>query len=182
MEVPNNENIINNIDKETLTNVYGEKILPIIDSISSFKLNFTKYFNEISNELTQKYDKFNTEIINHINNTSSKITIIFDLNENEKEKCEKILAINKYTKVQINTYNKIILLHSQIFDIIKKNMDILSNFLEIYKLLHLKKPVNEFISKEFRNILNSWLFMKLDLNKFNYENFLDKKIFIVKFI
>ena len=110
--------------------LFRSDIFLIIDSISSFKLNSNNYFKEISDELNQKYDKFNAEIINHINNTSSKITIVFDLNENEKEKCEKILAINKYTKVQIDTYNKILLLHSQIFDIIKKNMDILSNFLE----------------------------------------------------
>ena len=164
------------IDKDTLTNVYGEDISSIIDSISSFKVNSINYFKEISDELSQKYDEFNSEIIKHINSDSSKIITAFNLNENENEKKKKLLVINKYTKDKINIYNEIITLHSQIFDIIKKNINILSNFLDIYKLLHLKKPVIEFISKEFSNILNSWLFRKLDLNKFHYEKFLDKKI------
>ena len=46
-------------------------------------------------------------------------------------------------------------------------MSILFNSLDIAKILDKDKPIREFLEKEFTNIVNSWLFVKLDFENFN---------------
>ena len=63
---------------------------------------------------------------------------------------------------------KIISLHDQIIGTIKENISVLINFLEISKILDKEKPTQEFLTEEFNNIVNSWMFLKLDFEKFNF--------------
>ena len=58
-------------------------------------------------------------------------------------------------------------MHKQIFECIKETIEILFNFLDISKSLDKEKPIQEFLGKEFNNIIKSWLFLKLDIEKFD---------------
>ena len=58
-------------------------------------------------------------------------------------------------------------MHEQILESIKIEMSILINSLDISKSLEKEKPIQKFLEKEFTNVINSWLFIKLDFENFN---------------
>ena len=51
---------------------------------------------------------------------------------------------------------------------IQKTFLIFFDFLDVSKLLSKEKPINEFLSKEFKNIIDNWLFMEVDLGNFDF--------------
>ena len=57
---------------------------------------------------------------------------------------------------------------------IKENFKILNRFLHIPKYLNRDKPIQEFLNDNLECILKSWLFPKLDLDKFNITKALKK--------
>ena len=65
-------------------------------------------------------------------------------------------------------------LYANIFNNVKNNLKILFNFLKVGKNLREKKPLQEFFSEEFKNIIDSWLFIKLDFDTFNVNDALSK--------
>ena len=71
------------------------------------------------------------------------------------------------TKKYLDQLVKIKNMHEQILDSIKMGISILINSLDISKHLEEEKPIPKFLSKEFNNIVNSWLFIKLDFENFN---------------
>ena len=160
----NNKNILNNI--------YGKEIFSIVDKISSLKNNSSSYLERMKEELNTGYETFNNEILKYINITTNKIIHAFqlDLSNINEEKSSLIL---EFSSEKINILKKIISLHKQIFEVIQQNFLILKNFLQISELLDKEQPIQEFFTKEFDNILKSWLFLKLDLEKFNFKNIID---------
>ena len=161
---------INN--KKVLNNLYGKEIFSIVDKLSSFKEYSNSFLERIKEELNTKYDIFNNEILKYINITTNKIinAFQFDLSDINEEKSK---LIHDYSEEKINIFKKIISLHKQIFEVIQHNFLILQNFLQIYELLDREQPIQDFFTKEFDNILKSWLFLKLDLEKFNFKNVID---------
>ena len=158
------------ISRETVNSIYGENY-----DLTKLKLFDTEnetieYLNKTINNLQNKYKEFNTDIHNHFINLTSKITDAFKLNNNEenikKSKKEKKEAlIKKYSNEYIEQLRKIISMHQQIIKNIQKTFLIFFDFLDVSKLLSKEKPINEFLSKEFKNIIDNWLFMEVDLGK-----------------
>ena len=161
------------ISRETVNSIYGENY-----DLTKLKLFDTEnetieYLNKTINNLQNKYKEFNTDIHNHFINLTSKITDAFKLNNNEenikKSKKEKKEAlIKKYSNEYIEQLRKIISMHQQIMKNIQKTFSIFYDFLDVSKLLSKEKPINEFLSKEFKNIIDNWLFMEVDLGNFDF--------------
>ena len=161
------------ISRETVNSIYGENY-----DLTKLKLFDTEnetieHLNKTINNLQNKYKEFNTDIHNHFINLTSKITDAFKLNNNEenikKSKKEKKEAlIKKYSNEYIEQLRKIIRMHQQIMKNIQKSFLIFFDFLDVSKLLSKEKPINEFLSKEFKNIIDNWLFMEVDLGNFDF--------------
>ena len=161
------------ISRETVNSIYGENY-----DLTKLKLFDTEnetieYLNKTINNLQNKYKEFNTDIHNHFINLTSKITDAFKLNNNveniKKSKKEKKEAlIKKYSNEYIEQLRKIISMHQQIMKNIQKTFLIFFDFLDVSKLLSKEKPINEFLSKEFKNIIDNWLFMEVDLGNFDF--------------
>ena len=161
------------ISRETVNSIYGENY-----DLTKLKLFDTEnetieYLNKTINNLQNKYKEFNTDIHNHFINLTSKITDAFKLNNNveniKKSKKEKKEAlIKKYSNEYIEQLRKIISMHQQIIKNIQKTFLIFFDFLDVSKLLSKEKPINEFLSKEFKNIIDNWLFMEVDLGNFDF--------------
>ena len=161
------------ISRETVNSIYGENY-----DLTKLKLFDTEnenieYLNKTINNLQNKYKEFNSDIHNHFIHLTSKITDAFKLNNNEenikKSKKEKKEAIiKKYSNEYIEQLRKIISMHQQIIKNIQKTFLIFFDFLDVSKLLSKEKPINEFLSKEFKNIIDNWLFMEVDLGNFDF--------------
>jgi hypothetical protein len=59
-------------------------------------------------------------------------------------------------------------MQNQILESIKETTSILMSALKISENLGKEKPIQHFLEKEFTNIINSWLFIKIDIEKFNF--------------
>ena len=171
------------VSRETLNSIYG-------DNYDIIKLKLLDTENEAINYLTDtisvlqvKYKNFNTDINTHFRDLTSKITDAFKLNNNQEEnaknskKDNKEILIQKYTKDYIEQLQKIINIHQQIFKNIKNTISIFYNFLDISKFIGKEKPINEFFSKEFKNIIENWLFMQIDLENFDFTKAINESSF-----
>ena len=156
---------------EKLKNIFGESIIETINTFSDMQKNTEYYLKAISEVINKKYSDFNLEINNHINSTAKKYIKAFGLEEltdDQNDINEKNILIQKSSKNYLKLFERIITLHNNIFESIKENIQILTNFFEISKILDKEKPIQEFLSEEFNNIINSWIFLKIDFEKFNF--------------
>ena len=169
------ENAINN--QENLNSLKNQNILEtnifvIIDELSKFKENSKAYLKATQEELNIKYNFFETEVLKYINSTTNKIINAFRLDiSNLDEETRKI--VQELVKEKIIFINKVITLYKQITEIIKQNFLILKNFLDNFDL-NKEFPIQDFFKKEFNNITTSWLFLKLDLEKFDFKNIIEE--------
>ena len=177
------ENINN---KKILNNLYGKEIFSIMEKLSVMKENSNTFLERTKEELNIKYEIFNNEILKYINITTNKVinAFQFDISNINEEKSK---LIHDFSMEKINILKRVISLHKQIIDVIQQNFLILQNFLQIFELIDKEHPIQEFFKKEFDNIIKSWLFLKLDLEKFNFKNVINNsnlnqnyKNFIIK--
>ena len=127
--------------------------------------------------MKEKYSTFNTKINSYLKHLTNKIRASFNLENNigiinnnnklQNKENQKSLLIQKYSKDYIKRIENIIDIQKQIMKSIKETMNIFLNFLDISNSLDKEKPIHDFINKEFKNIINSWLFLKLNLEKFD---------------
>jgi hypothetical protein len=79
----------------------------------------------------------------------------------------------KYLDKNLKMIKKIAEVYSQIVDSIKSNLGIMFTFLKISKNLQ-KEPLQNFYSQEFKQIVDCWLFMKMDFERFDINEALNK--------
>ena len=159
------------IPRETIHSVYGDDFDTIGVSLQNIEKNTKDYFNSVINNINKKYKEFNTNVSKHFTNVTNKITEAFkidSLNENIKDS-RRLSLIQKYSKEYLGRLHKIINMHNQILECIKETISILFNFMDISKILDKEKPIQEFLGKEFYNIIQSWMFLKLDLENFDFN-------------
>ena len=159
-------------DKNILNNIYGREIFTIIDELSKFKENSNDFMKKTDEELNIKYDHFKNEILKYLNSTTNQIFNAFHLDlTNIKE--ENLKIIQGFAQDKIIFLNKVLTLYKQIIEIIQQNFLILKNFLQNFDL-NQEYPLQDFFTKEFDNITTSWLFLKLDLEKFDFKNVIEE--------
>ena len=165
------EEIKGEIPRETLRNVYGTGYEDLTILLKLEEDSTKQYFREIIPGLEERYQQFNIQMNTHFIGLTNKITDAFtidsNLNNNINNQNANSGIIQKYTKEYLERIRKIISMHKQIFQCIKETITILFNFLDISKSLDKEKPIQEFLGKEFNNIIKSWLFLKLDIEKFD---------------
>ena len=157
-------------NKKVLNSLYGKEIFSVVDKLSSLKDNSNSYLDHIKDELSTKYQTFNNEMLKYINITTNKIINAFQFTDLSNISEQKSKLIHEFSAEKIYILKKIISLHKQIFEVIQQNFLILENFLHIFELMDKEQPIQDFFTKEFDNIIKSWLFLKLDLEKFNFKN------------
>jgi hypothetical protein len=159
-------------DKSILNNIYGKEIFLLIDELSKFKENSNVFMKKTDEELNIKYDHFKSEVLKYLNSTTNQIFNAFHLdlsNINE----ENLKIIQGFAQDKIIFLKKVITLYKQIIEIIQQNFLILKNFLQNFDL-NQEYPLQDFFTKEFDNITTSWLFLKLDLEKFDFKNVIEE--------
>ena len=166
------------IPRETLRNVYGNDFEELANLLDIEEENSKNYFHDIINDLDERYTQFKSNMSAHLIGLTNKITDAFNLENNIPENNKSIqnsksILVQKYSKEYLQIIKKIIIMHKQILECIKETISILFNFLDISKFLDNGKPIQEFLEKEFENIIKSWLFLKLDLEKFDFVHALN---------
>ena len=155
-------------DYLNLTNVFDYEIYDVIDQLKE-ETNISKeYISKTSEEILKLNESFKEDIVSYIKDKTSLYEDLFNLNKEESQKSTIDLKI--FTKKTIKSLKKILKLHSQIFDTIKQNIEIYKNFLNISKYLNSQNPSDEFFFNKFEDIINSWLYLKLDFEKFNFND------------
>ena len=177
-QISTNLKLINEEDeivpRETLNSIYGDTYHSIKEKMLDTENKAINDLTDIISNLQIKYKEFNTDVNRHFRNLTSKITDAFKLNNSVSEnvknskKEKKETLIKNYSNVYITQLQKILNVHQQIIENIKKTFQIFYDFLDISKYLTKEKPINEFLSKEFKNIIQNWLFMKIDMENFDY--------------
>ena len=163
------------IPRETLVSVYGDNYDLIQLNIQNTEKETMNYFSSILDELKNKYDEFNTNINSHFNKVTKKISKAFGLNNpSDSKDIQRNSLIQKHSNEYIEQINKIIKMHEQIFSHIKDSISIFFSFLDITKFLNKPKPIKEFINKEFDNIIKNWLFLKINLENYNFAKAINK--------
>ena len=157
----------NEISRSTIKNVYGEDYDQILRAFKRMEDKAKTYFKEVIEKLETKYEEFNSNIHKHFLEVTNKFTEAFKLDE-ENVNEQKSNLIQKYSKEYLDQLIKIVNMEEQILQSIKETIAILLNSLDISKTLDKEKPIQHFLEKEFTNIINSWLFIKLDIEKFNF--------------
>ena len=171
------------ISRETLNSIYGNNYDLIISKITETENQTISYLSETNEELQKRYKDFNSDINTHFRNLTNKITDAFNLNNNNEteQNNNKETLIKKYSSEYIEQLEKIINMHEQILKNIKNTISIFYNFLDISKFLSKEKPLNEFLSKEFKNIIDNWLFTQINLENFDFTKAINESNFDTDF-
>ena len=189
------------IPRETILNIYGDDFENLTSLINEEEMKIKDYFIETQSSIMEKYNAFKLKINSHLKHLTNKIANVFNLENNQNivinnnsnnnnirnEENKKSLLIKKYSKDYIKKIENIINIQKQIMNSIKDTMNIFLNFLDISNSLDKEKPIHDFINNEFEHIINSWVFLKLNLEKFdlatalnnsklnnNFKNFISK--------
>ena len=172
-----NDNFIKDIN-----NIYGEEYFNIEKKLNSINESSKSYFNNISLEYSDKCQKLIKEFHIHFSKITEKIQKSFELKSQatgeELIDSKKIALIQNYSKTYLSRFNSILEMNEQIFDNIKQNMNILINFIDISsKSLNKKNPTHTFLDKEFKNIINNWMFLKIRFDNYDFvKTLIDKDI------
>ena len=155
------------LTRETINNLYGNEYDIISKSIQQMEEKTKGYFKEVDNQLERKFKEFNSNLQMNFVNLTNKFSTAFGLEESNIDQ-EKAKLLQNYTKKYLDQIAKIKDMHEQILESIKIEISILINSLDISKSLEKEKPIQKFLAKEFTNIVNSWLLIKLDFENFNF--------------
>ena len=161
----------NKNNKNILNCIYGKDIFIIIKELSKAKIISDNFMKNTDEELNKNYDSFQNKVLNYINSTTNKIINAFHIDLYNINK-ENLKIIQSFVEEKILFLKKVLSLYKQIIEVIQQNFIILKNFLQNFDLNH-QLPLQDFFTKEFNNITNSWLFLKLDLEKFNFKSVIE---------
>ena len=144
-----NNNEINDEEKKeekedylNLKNVFDFEIYDVIDQIKEESNLSKEYISKSSEEILKLNESFKEDIVSYIKDKTSLYEDLFNLNKDESQNSTIDLKI--FTKKTI--------------------------FLNISKYLNSQNPSEEFIFNKFEDIINSWLYLKIDFEKFNFND------------
>lgn len=163
----------------------GERKEPFQEKNNEFSLkNPEKNNKPILDDKIQNFEEIKKAIsqIEFISNNSSeylKCSLNEFTNKNSLFLKEINLCKDKFvSEEQIQLMKRIYDIYSQIFSSIKQNLEIISRFLDkfinISKNIDKDKPIQDFLLEEFNNIIDCWLFLKIDFDKFDFIKALNK--------
>ena len=158
----------------------GTKIDNLIEQLVSTSKEYTEEFSTLSNQFKESNRVFFSDLDIFKDSLLKKYSERANPNEKLSLKNKKLDEDSHFlsiTEKPIQLITKITTLYSTLFDMVKSNMKILSQFLNIGKKLEEGKPLEDFFGEQFNDIVNSWLFLKLDFDNFNVNEALTKSEF-----
>ena len=168
----------NNKDK-TIPNL--NEIQEVISEIEAISRNSIDYLNKLSKDFSDKNNAFLKDINLYRDNIISKYSEVFNIYDKPIEKKDNDsskTAFKMATEKHVILMKRINQIFSEIFSSIKQNMDIMARFLDkfanISKNIDKGNPIQDFLLEEFNNIIDCWLFMKIDFDKFDFNQALSK--------
>ena len=181
----------NNLNK-TINNIFGQEYFNIESKLNEIKESSKSYFNNISLEYFNKCQQLINEFQNHFTKIKEKIENSFELkNQATGEETldpKKIALIQSYSKTYLDSFNSILEMNEQILGNIKENINILLDFIDLTsKSLDKKNPTHPFLDKEFKNIINNWMFLNINFENYDFlkalnNNDIDDKLKDLLFI
>ena len=153
----------------------GTEIDNALEQLESTSKKFTEEFSALCDEFKVKNKNFLNNIDLFRENLEKKYG---QENPNEKvtlknKALDSDSRFRTMTEKPIQLVNKMTALYTSLFDMVKSNMNILSHFLNTAKDLDKRKDLRDFFSEEFKNIVDSWLVMKLDFDNLNINEALN---------
>ena len=158
---------------KVINDIYGEEYFQMESKLKEMKDNSKAYFNNISSEYSNKYEQLINGFENHFSRITKKIQNSFELDNpasgEEIINDKNFSIIRNYSKIYLDSFNSILIMNEQIFENIKKNINILINFIDITsKSLDRKDPTHAFLDKEFKNIINNWMFLNINFQNYDF--------------
>ena len=147
----------------------------INEKLINLKNKFNSYLNDIQNKIEEKYVNYINFIDNYINNNEEKISKI------SRGKSTEIAFINYADRNIFKQIDLILEILENLFNSIKDNISLLSNFLDETSLIFEKNPLETYINNNSKLILDSFILSKIDFQKLNLTNLIDNKV-ILSFI
>ena len=153
----------------------GTEIDNALEQLESSSKKFTEEFSALCDEFKVKNKNFLNDIYLFRENLEKKYG---QENPNEKvtlknKALDSDSRFRTMTEKPIQLVNKMTVLYTSLFEMVKSNMNILSHFLNTAKDLDKRKDLKDFFSEEFKNIVDSWLVMKLDFDNLNINEALN---------
>ena len=157
-----------------IPNVKG--IQEVLDEIRCVSENTQDSLKNLLNEFINKNKNFIYNISTSIDNIIRKYG---GSKLNEKPVANNVnylseddaqIALEKYSK----SIKRICEVYSQLFNSLRQNYEIMIKFLNINSILERPNPSEDFFSQEFNNIVDCWMFMKIDFDKFNINEAIQK--------
>ena len=153
----------------------GTEIDNALEQLESSSKKFTEEFSALCDEFKVKNKNFLNDIDLFRENLEKKYG---QENPNEKvtlknKSLDSDSRFRTMTEKPIQLVNKMTVLYTSLFEMVKSNMNILSHFLNTAKDLDKRKDLKDFFSEEFKNIVDSWLVMKLDFDNLNINEALN---------
>ena len=164
-------------NKEILKIPFGKEFKEEITKMEITSKYSNQYLNNEIKDFLNRNKKLLKEIYSHRDNIIDKYLSDSNSKPLENKTGGKINLIEIIEK-SIDILKKINDIYCQIFNSIKDNLEIMNKFIE--KMLNFsqnigaKNPVNNFFTDEFNNIVDCWLFMKIDFDKFDLAEVLKK--------
>jgi hypothetical protein len=148
------EKVLEAAPVENFENFKNKEIIESIQKLYEISKNSFNNINSLLNDYSNKNNAFFSDIKEYMEEVDSKSV------ENESK-----MDLDKNVKL----LTKIIEIYSKIVDSINSNFEILFQFLDICKNLK-KEPIQNFYSKEFKKIIDYWLSMKMDFERFDVKD------------
>ena len=169
---------LNNLefDKDIYNKIYGQEYFNLESKLNSINESFQSYFDKISEEYTNKFQKLTNSFYSFFAKSLKKIQNSFDtiINKENSDK-KQIKLIQDYSKKYIDKFQNILNFYEQILANLQNNINVLLNFFDIISDSIEANPIDIFLNKEIKNIINNWMFLKLKIDDYNIKEIINSQ-------
>ena len=169
---------LNNLefDKDIYNKIYGQEYFNLESKLNSINGSFQSYFDKISEEYTNKFQKLTNSFYSFFAKSLKKIQNSFDtiINKENSDK-KQIKLIQDYSKKYIDKFQNILNFYEQILANLQNNINVLLNFFDIISDSIEANPIDIFLNKEIKNIINNWMFLKLKIDDYNIKEIINSQ-------
>lgn len=169
---------LNNLefDKDIYNKIYGQEYFNLESKLNSINESFQSYFDKISEEYTNKFQKLTNSYYSFFAKSLKKIQNSFDtiINKENSDK-KQIKLIQDYSKKYIDKFQNILNFYEQILSNLQNNINVLLNFFDIISDSIEANPIDIFLNKEIKNIINNWMFLKLKIDDYNIKEIINSQ-------
>lgn len=169
---------LNNLefDKNIYNKIYGQEYFNLESKLNSINESFQSYFDKISEEYTNKFQKLTNSYYSFFAKSLKKIQNSFDtiINKENSDK-KQIKLIQDYSKKYIDKFQNILNFYEQILANLQNNINVLLNFFDIISDSIEANPIDIFLNKEIKNIINNWMFLKLKIDDYNIKEIINSQ-------